>query len=162
MCVFSGLFRCTKENICLDASDVCDGVVHCQRSLEDEASCKVTCPEFCLCNNTVAICENIVLLKGIATDSSIIGMKLLCQDSVNYPLKLYMFNHLNFIDLSACGIQQLKVQQTSAAETDTTFLDFSGNSVEDILPFSFKHWAQLTFLLMQSNHVKRLRSFSFL
>ena len=158
--MFSGLFRCTKENICVHASEVCDGIVHCQQSYEDEASCKVACPEFCLCSNTVALCENIILLNGIASDTSIIGLKLLCQDSVNYPLQLNMFNHLNFIDFSACGIHQLKMQQTSNAETDTTFLDFSGNSIEDILPFSFKHWAQLTFLLMQNNHVKRLRSFS--
>ncbi len=163
MCVFfaSGLFRCTAENICLYASEVCDGVVHCQKSHEDEISCKVTCPEFCLCNNTVALCKNIMLLNGIDPDSSILGMKLHCPDSVISPLQFHMFHHLHFLDFSACGFNQYKVQHGSGTKIDVTFFDLSGNSVESIIPFSFQKWSRLSFLFLQDNHVKRLRSFSF-
>ena len=155
-----GLFRCTIENICLHASEVCNGIVHCQQSYEDEASCTVTCPEFCLCNNTVALCENVLLLNGNAPDTSILGIKLFFQDSVISWVQLDLFYHLHFVDFSACGIHQLKVQQTSATDIAITFFDLSKNNVEDILPLFFKKWVNLTFLLLQNNDVKRLRSFS--
>ena len=45
-----GLLRCRGDGICVHPTDICDGIVHCLMSGDDEKLCHMLpCPETCIC-----------------------------------------------------------------------------------------------------------------
>ena len=58
-----GLLRYRHDNICVHPTDICDGIIHCPMSLDDEKFCYMaTCPEMCICRGSAVKC---VLLRSI-------------------------------------------------------------------------------------------------
>ena len=57
------MFRCRSDNICIHPHNVCDGVVQCRYSLDDEALCEtqdqfLICPYYCTCTGLTATCNS--------------------------------------------------------------------------------------------------------
>ena len=58
--VCPGLLRCREENICVHPDEICDGILHCLMTGDDEMFCEVTdCPESCVCRGSSAKCDGI-------------------------------------------------------------------------------------------------------
>ena len=58
--VCPGLLRCREENMCVDPDDICDGILHCLLTGDDEMFCEITeCPNGCVCHGSTAKCEGI-------------------------------------------------------------------------------------------------------
>ena len=56
--VCPGLLRCREENICVHPDDICDGILHCLLTGDDEMFCDITeCPNSCTCHGSTAKCE---------------------------------------------------------------------------------------------------------
>ena len=56
--VCPGLLRCREENICVHPDDICDGILHCLMTGDDEMFCEITeCPNGCVCHGLTAKCE---------------------------------------------------------------------------------------------------------
>ena len=56
--VCPGLLRCHEENICVHPEDICDGILHCLLTGDDEMFCEITeCPNGCTCHGSTAKCE---------------------------------------------------------------------------------------------------------
>ena len=52
------MFRCRYDNICIHPHNVCDGVVHCKDSQDDESLCEAHCPYRCTCTGLTAVCNS--------------------------------------------------------------------------------------------------------
>ena len=52
------MFRCRYDNICIHPHNVCDGVVHCRHSHDDESLCEAKCPYRCTCTGLTAVCNS--------------------------------------------------------------------------------------------------------
>ena len=56
-----GLLRCRYENVCVHPFDICDGVVQCLLSGDDEKLCIIqNCPSSCFCKGTTVYCINVM------------------------------------------------------------------------------------------------------
>ena len=56
--VCPGLLRCKEENICVHPDEICDGILHCLLTGDDEMFCEITeCPNGCVCHGSTAKCE---------------------------------------------------------------------------------------------------------
>ena len=57
--VCSGALRCRLDNICIHPIDICDGVMHCLLSGDDESLCDMlSCPKSCVCRGTAVLCHS--------------------------------------------------------------------------------------------------------
>ena len=55
-----GLLRCRGENICVHPGEICDGILHCLMTGDDEMFCEVThCPKSCVCRGSSAQCDGV-------------------------------------------------------------------------------------------------------
>ena len=53
--VCPGLLRCREENICVHPDEICDGILQCLLTGDDEMFCEMTeCPNGCTCHGTTA------------------------------------------------------------------------------------------------------------
>ena len=44
--VCHGLLRCRADHVCVHPLDICDGIVHCLQSRDDESQCDIRdCPD---------------------------------------------------------------------------------------------------------------------
>ena len=56
--VCPGLLRCREENICVHPDDICDGILHCLMTGDDEMFCNITeCPDNCVFHGSTAKCN---------------------------------------------------------------------------------------------------------
>ena len=56
--VCPGLLRCREENICVHPDEICDGILHCLMTGDDERFCGIKeCPNGCTCHGSTAKCE---------------------------------------------------------------------------------------------------------
>ena len=56
--VCPGLLRCREENICVHPDEICDGILHCLMSGDDEMFCDLRqCPNTCTCRGSTAKCD---------------------------------------------------------------------------------------------------------
>ena len=60
-----GMFKCIYDNICVSIQNVCDGIIHCSKSREDEMSCVTTTPPSAKCDirGNVLVCKESSLRK---------------------------------------------------------------------------------------------------
>ena len=60
--VFScpGYLKCNVDNVCVNLLDVCDDIIHCKFSKDDEAHCYQVreCPSNCICAGNIVKCTN--------------------------------------------------------------------------------------------------------
>ena len=62
-----GLFTlgCQVDNICVHPVDICDGIVHCLQSGDDEALCNTSnCPNSCDCLGHAIQCHRVMPRAG--------------------------------------------------------------------------------------------------
>ena len=55
-----GFLYCKQDNICVHQGDICDGIIHCRLSLDDEYDCHPQrCPGGCTCVGETVFCTEI-------------------------------------------------------------------------------------------------------
>ena len=130
--VCPGMFLCRYDGICIHPSHVCDNIIHCISSEDDESYCDfIICPNVCTCFGQAVICThigNITLILPHKTQS------------------LFLLNHFNHIRAVNPQLWYLKVQGTeiSPANLDT-----------------INKFVNLRFLILEKNYFKIIWSSSF-
>ena len=156
-----GLLRCRKDSSCVHPTDLCDGIIHCLYSKDDEKLCQINqCPKSCVCRGSAVMCQHMDLAHEDISPS-IYAMKLQSVQlhskvSLKYfAVLVYLyFNHCN-IDGSAIGryrfvglynLQQLLVLNcriryiSNYAFSDLKqlkLLDIHGNHIADVHQYVF-------------------------
>ena len=72
-----GLLRCKTEIICVSRYQVCDGVVHCPISGDNEVFCDLPqCPRDCKCHGLAITCSDMNLISVPTYHTNTLAMDL--------------------------------------------------------------------------------------
>ena len=95
-----GLLRCRGDDICVHPTDICDGIVHCLISVDDEKLCHMLpCPEVCICRGTSFKCYD---LNDINQISDIATAVILTQISFSRKDYFGYFPYLLYLNITNC------------------------------------------------------------
>ena len=100
-----GLLRCTIDKLCVHPAQVCDGVVHCPKSEDDERICRFWfCPVSCLCIGYIVHCRQILPnINDYNSNTKGLVLRGLTLNRSYSLLKIYQLLHL---DLSTCVFEE--------------------------------------------------------
>ena len=149
------MFRCRYDNICIHPHNVCDGVVHCRHSQDDESLCEAKCPYRCTCTGLTAVC-NSTTHKRTHNHYSLLGLK------VTQP-------RVDFSDLihSCTSLLILYIEHTPVSRVDLIainnnqmlyMLTLSNNNLKNIPSNSFNKLIYLRNLEIHHNFLTILET----
>ena len=158
-----GLFRCKDEKRCLDQFEVCDGVVHCKTSKDDEKFClydKHICPRNCNCFGNSINCSisQYVGLPLISNQTR--SLDISQSNFIITPqsfLKLWFLVRLN---VSKCGISELE-SGSFAHLFNLIELDLSKNNISHLVNGTFLYLGNIRKLHLHGNRIMQIASGTF-
>ena len=92
---------CSKENICVHPREICDGILHCPLSGDDEAVCDRKCPKQCVCLGRAVLCINPTALKYNKASVVLLKMK------PYFKVEQIAFENAWFIDISNSNLSAM-------------------------------------------------------
>ena len=151
-----GFLKCRGESRCISPDQICDGIVDCSLSFDDEITCDY-CPTFCKCDGYLLYCtvENETDVITITGGSYSKGVILKGKQTI---LSIDIFSTLSliFIDVSNCRIKQIHFTHTF--QQHILFGNFSVNSIKDCTFFRADLLSKLVVLDISSNLISMLSS----
>ena len=180
-----GLLRCRDDDICVHPFDICDGVVNCLLSGDDEKMCHITkCPKSCICKGTTLYCRKAVLIKeDVSADVNAIIFKEIymnhafslkyCQKIVHLAIENSTFSN-NSID-SHTFAKLSFVQYLKLKDNDIVFIrrnafsdmfrvklfDIQGNQLHSIGSYMFNGLHLINSIDLSNLHINKLHIDSF-
>ena len=184
--VCPGLLRCRADNVCVHPLDICDGIVHCLQSRDDESLCDIKdCPDSCLCFGNAIKCDGV--LPNTTRISPyfiiIIFKQLNIKGNPNFKaykqLKILHIIQCNFtsldiirtIFLKLFSVRSLKLVKTNIYYLPnyifshmTKILQFEiyGNKIIEIFEFTLNGLRMVTQLDLSMLHIQKLENRAFL
>ena len=154
-----GLLYCREDDICVHPLHICDGVVDCMLSVDDEAFCDVLpCPPQCQCQSYAVYCTNVTIGENtLPTHSKILIFEHVKfqDDTVFGNLQNLFLVHINNVIMpSIFPVMFLNLNYL-------TYLNLANNSITLIRPHSFKSLASLKSLKLESNQITTLQEHAF-
>ena len=137
--IANGILHCRHDNISVAPYNVCDNIVHCLWSTDDEMFCKnFTCPGQCYCKGYAVMCSNIIF--------SNIGLELASAVTLLYYINSDIMIHFS----EDFGSMKL--------------LDLTNSSFQNgIVPSNyFKHLKELRALILTNTHITALDNHPFI
>ena len=179
-----GLLRCRKDNICVHPTDVCDGVVHCLLSGDDEMLCGFRpCPLQCMCRGTTVQCIKLTTIYSLSSKLTAISLKhsfISPTESVGYfrnilYLKLdngkFFANRIEgaiFSDISNILILLITKSGVTNLKHDSfdkmirlIEIDLRGNDIYEIQSFNFKGLQSIINFDLSKYRIMELNGWSF-
>ena len=158
-----GLFRCKGETRCLDQYEICDGVVQCPDSREDEKYChydKSPCPNNCTCLGNVINCSmsRYIQLPLISNQTRSLDISYNMLD-----ITPRLFSELCFLvrlNVSHNGISKL-IFGSFAYLHNLLELDLSHNKIIHLVNGTFIHLGNVRHLYLNGNQITSISSGSF-
>ena len=152
------MFRCRYDNICIHPHNVCDGVVHCRHSQDDESLCEAKCPYRCTCTGLTAVC-NSTTQKRTHNHYPLLGLKV-TQTRVDFSdlihscisLLILYIEHtvVTIVDLIAINNNQMLYMLT-----------LNDNNLKGFPHYSFNKLSHLRQLYVRQNYIPVLESNAF-
>ena len=103
-----GLLRCTLDRLCVHPAQVCDGVVHCPKSEDDERICRFWfCPVSCLCIGYIVHCRQ--MLPNMNDYNSNTKGLIMRGLTINRSYALLKIHKVLHLDLSTCVFEEKKL-----------------------------------------------------
>ena len=140
------MFRCRYDNICIHPHNVCDGVVHCRDSQDDESLCEAHCPYRCSCTGLTAVC-NSTTHKKTHVHYPLLGLKV-TQPRVDFSdlihscrtLLILSIEHtiVTVVDLIAINNNHLLYMLTFNDNYLTGFPHYSFNKLTHLRQFNVR------------------------
>ena len=161
--VCPGLLRCREENICVHPDDVCDGILHCLLSGDDEMFCDVTdCPESCVCRGSSAKCnatsDNVMYIP-----TSYLNLRALILSGLRMPSNVqYQEVKLLYLQVKDCTFVKSMITMLVLSKLyQLRFLYLIHNNIEYIQSRAFSKLASLEVLLIKKSQINVLVNFIF-
>ena len=101
------MFRCRYDNICIHPHNVCDGVVHCKDSQDDESLCEAHCPYRCTCTGLTAVC-NSTTHKRTHNHYPLLGLKV-TQPRVDFNDLIHSCTSLLILDIEHTPVSRVEL-----------------------------------------------------
>ena len=160
-----GSLKCRRENRCISTHEICDKLVNCLYTMDDELGC-ATCPANCDCRGYVMICYSNKSNHIIEIEEVLYSKGLLIKgiQHVLFTDDLH-FIGLIFLNISHCGLREIYISHTLMVSFIIT--DFSHNQLSDTKfinsqIFNSVVFLDLSFNLLQIFKVKHYSSLQYL
>ena len=179
-----GLLRCRGDGLCVHLYDVCDGVIHCLSSADDESLCQMSpCPPECICRGSAITCtqlpdvDNLSKSQGaIILDSfralrkttfsyfyNLVYLKMTNSRFIGNSIEPFLFTALSEITtliIRDCGVQFIKTN-SFVSMRKLTLIDLHKNTIHEIHSHCFTGLQSMLNLDLSNLHIKELRVLSF-
>ena len=149
-----GLLHCREDNLCVHPVDICDGVVHCLLSWDDEKLCNTNqCPESCICRGAATYCHT---LMPAAINVSINTTAFVAKSVI----VKYSFNLRHCQKLMHLAIQNSSFYKKSifkhmfAKLAHLQYLSLFNNKIVYIEERAFADMYKVKFIDLQGNYFK--------
>ena len=154
-----GLLYCREDDICVHPLHICDGIVNCMVSMDDEAFCDVlSCPSQCQCQGYAVYCLSGTLPKNILPKH----IKILILDQIVIQDLDVLINLRNLFYVTIYNVYLPYVPATFLSKLPhLIYLNMANNSITSIQPHTFKDLVSLKNLTLSANQLRTLQSHSF-
>ena len=156
----AGLLRCRGDDICVHPTDICDGIIHCLLSADDEDLClMLTCPEQCICRGSAVLCTQMEYISDVPSKSTEVILEncvFLIKDSLNHLSTVLYLKMLN------CTFPGNAVTPKIFTDIfDILTLILANNNIHSIIRNSFVTMAKLKYIDLRDNHIHSINSLNF-
>ena len=155
-----GSLRCRGDDICVHPTDICDGIVHCLISGDDEKLCHMLpCPETCICRGTSFKCND---LNNINQISDMATAVILTQTSFSPKDYFGYFSYLLYVNITNCTFANdvlSKDMFATSVHMSTAVIRQSG--IKYLQKNCFENMIQLKVLDLHNNEIYAIHSFTF-
>ena len=159
--VCPGLLHCRDDNICVHPFDICDGVVHCLLSGDDENLCNIgECPDSCICRGTAMYCDRVAPeVKHISMDTSAL---VLHHVQLWNAFTLHNHRKLQYLSITNSTFYGNAIYtQTFAKLSDVQYLTLINNNITYIEKMAFSDMYRVKIVNVQGNRFNALASYMF-
>ena len=133
---FSGYLRCKFDDICVHPDQICDGVVHCPFSRDDERACHIQCLYECDCVRDVMVCSVSFKSNHLKNTNSLM-IKALTLNKLQLRSESEMFiqfYQIILLNLSRCEFQNKRLLSTTFAGLTELQILYLTNTKLRVLP----------------------------
>ena len=157
----AGLLRCRGDDICVHPTDICDGIIHCLLSADDEDLCHMlTCPEECTCRGSAIICTHLGYISDVSSLSTAVILEYFVVSISNYLHHLSTVLYLKMIHCTFPG--NAVTPQIFTDISDILILILANNNIHSVITNSFISMRKLTYIDLRDNYIHTINSFNFL
>ena len=155
-----GLLRCRDDGICVHPVDICDGVIHCLMSGDDEKLCGVSmCPTDCVCRGTTFQCQQLMSVYTISATAKAIMLK---NYSVNYRDSFEFFRKLLYLKMTHCRLYDDTLDSDIFGSLSKILgLVITDSGIRIVKSKTFAKLARLTELDLKNNAIHRVEMYNF-
>ena len=156
--VCSGALRCRLDNICIHPIDICDGVMHCLLSGDDESLCDMlSCPWSCVCRGSTVMCYSYLPDMHMLSLSTRAIIYVTISFSNMYSFRIY--RNLLHINIYNCDIPNNVLTKTMFSklyEVQSLFLQ--NNSISLIESNTFNDMHKVMLIDLTGNNLRYTRA----
>ncbi len=159
-----GYFWCAIDKRCLSFIDVCDGIIHCPLTEEDESLCDIviSCPQHCFCVGYAIQCVNASLsqIPSLGRNATTL---ILRKNMISVISSLKEHRHLLHLDISFNEIKTIESEISPFSENMCLlYLNLNSNKIKSLGEKQFASLTNLRYLGIRNNPIGALRKHTFL
>ena len=157
----TGLLRCRGDDVCVHLNNICDGIVHCPYSGDDEKLCHMTiCPDACVCRGSTVKCIQLGSILALPQKLSAVILE-------HYVLKsgstLRHFTNVLHLVMRFCSFLANMIDEgTFSKISNVRRLNLTHNNLQFIKPKSFGYMYKVMMLDLRYNKIHQIKSHNFL
>ena len=154
-----GLLRCRHDNICVHPIEICDGIIHCPMSMDDEKFCYMTtCPEMCICRGSAVKCVQLRSILELPSQVTAVALE-------HYHDK-HGFGHLQavlFVKMKDCRfVADIISESTFLGLSRILSLIVTSSQIRIVTSTSFKSMIRLREIDLQNNDIHNILAYTFI
>ena len=156
-----GLLRCRGDDICVHPTDICDGIVHCLMSGDDEKLCHMLpCPEPCICRRTSFKCNDLDSINQISEMATAV---ILTQTSFSRKVHFGYFSYLLYVNIINCTFAKSVLSKDMfAASVHILTVVIRQSGIKYVQKNCFESMIRLKLLDLHNNEIYGIYSFTFI
>ena len=156
----AGLLRCRLDDICVHPMDICDGILHCLLSGDDESLCDLLpCPTGCVCRGTAVMCNSLTDVHTLSKQTTAVILHSIQMPSSHSFRHLHNMVHLK---LSNCTFFDNTINKDMFYDLIyMLYLMLSRNNIEMINRKAFADMRLLIYIDLQHNNIFTIQSNTF-
>ena len=156
----AGLLRCRGDDICVHPTDICDGIIHCLLSADDEDLCDMsTCPEDCTCRGSAVLCTKLEHIIDVPATSKAVILQnyvVLIKDT------LYHLSTILYLKMLNCTFSgNIVTPKIFTDISDILTLILANNNIHSVIRNSFISMMKLTYIDLRNNHIHIINPLNF-
>ena len=157
----AGLLHCRGDDICVHPTDICDGIIHCLLSVDDEDLCHMSlCPERCICRGSTVLCTRVEQIHDIPALATAV---ILTYGVISLKDSLRHLAAVLYLKISNCTFPRgIITPKIFHGISDILTLNLADNHIHSVIHNSFTSMRKLTYINLQDNHIHIINSFNFI